>query len=376
MENNIIHFLLVNSNRLQNVPAPLVAVSLGLLALLVYGVWWDLDRSGMQIVASFVLGASLVDWLALWLLPRAGRSFGPADMAPDARAVIVDQGFVDEVLRGQNPVGRRVRFALPPWADEAAAQAPRPWYEIVGVVPELGMRHPAQAGRAAGVYMPAAPGSDGVVHMVVHARGEPTALAADIRTVAAGVDPTLQLAQFQGLDRVMDDILWFLRLWLRATLVLSAIALLLSLAGIYAVLSFTVARRTREIGVRVALGAPKTRVVLDVFRKPLVQVALGLMAGALLTTSLLLLPDFAEAVGRDPSGLMPSVRELAVLMAYMAGMAAICLLGCLTPMRRALAQELLIQINEAVGAPAPRDIRPGLVWGPVHGVLFNSFIVQ
>ncbi len=44
--------------------------------------------------------------------------------------------------------------------------------------------------------------------------------------------------------------------------------------------------------------------------------------------------------------------------------------------REALAQELLIQINEAVGAPAPRDIRPGLVWGPVHGVLFNSFIVQ
>ncbi len=88
MENNIIHFLLVNSNRLQSVPAPLVIAVLGLLALLVYGVWWGLDRPGAQIVASFVLGASLLDWLALWLLPRAGRSFGPERPSTLALAVL------------------------------------------------------------------------------------------------------------------------------------------------------------------------------------------------------------------------------------------------------------------------------------------------
>jgi uncharacterized protein len=88
MENNIIHFLLVNSNRLQHVPALLVAAVLGLLALLVYGVWWGLDRPGMQIVATFVLAANLVDWLALWLLPRAGRSFGPERPSTLALAVL------------------------------------------------------------------------------------------------------------------------------------------------------------------------------------------------------------------------------------------------------------------------------------------------
>ena len=63
-------------------------------------------------------------------------------------------------------------------------------------------------------------------------------------------------------------------------MVLTAVALLLSLAGIYAVMSFTVARRTREIGVRVALGASRLGVVTAIFRRPLIQVGFGIVAGA------------------------------------------------------------------------------------------------
>jgi ABC-type antimicrobial peptide transport system permease subunit len=104
-------------------------------------------------------------------------------------------------------------------------------------------------------------------------------------------------------------------------------ALLLSLAGIYSVMAFTVARRTREIGVRVALGSTPRRIVTTIFARPLRQVALGLVAGAVLVVLL------TQAV----MGL--SVKEVAVVIAYMVLMMAVCLIACIVPTRRALRVE-------------------------------------
>ena len=125
---------------------------------------------------------------------------------------------------------------------------------------------------------------------------------------------------------------------------LTAVALLLSLAGIYAVLSFTVARRTREIGVRVALGASRRRVLTAIFRRPLTQVGLGVAAGATLIGSALWLwpaprssPELAE---RDsPSG------QIALLVGYAAFMLGVCLLACVVPTRRALRVEPMVAMR-------------------------------
>jgi ABC-type lipoprotein release transport system permease subunit len=84
------------------------------------------------------------------------------------------------------------------------------------------------------------------------------------------------------MDQIASDYLWILGMLLRITMGMTAVALLLSLAGIYAVLSFAVARRTREIGVRVTLGANRRRVITGIFRRPLPQVGLGVGAGATL----------------------------------------------------------------------------------------------
>jgi putative ABC transport system permease protein len=271
----------------------------------------------------------------------AGRGFGPADLAPGARAVIVDQAFVDQVLRGQNAIGRRVRFATPPAADPDAVQETQPWYEVVGVVPELGLRHPAQTGRPAGVYLPTTPGSDGPVNMIVHTHGDPMVMAPNIRALATTVDPTLRLWETQRLDRVMDDVLWFVGLWLRITIVLTAIALLLSLAGIYAVLSFTVARRTREIGVRVALGANRRRLVTAIFQRPLTQVGLGIIAGMTLIALGSVAISSALPLSADGSvssgGL--SAGGIVAFAGYVVLMFGVCLLACIVPLRRALSVE-------------------------------------
>jgi predicted permease len=260
----------------------------------------------------------------------AGRAFTLADLAPNARVMIVDQGFVDLHLQGRSPIGRQVRLVY----RDAPAQ---PWYEIVGVVKELGMGHALQAERIAGMYLPMVPGSDGAINMMVHAPGDPLSLTARVRELAAEVDPALRISEVQRADQVSDTMLWVHGMWMRITFGVTAVAILLSLAGIYAVLSFTVARRTREIGVRVALGAPRPRVIAAIFRRPLTQVGAGVAVGfVLVALAALVIPGHKPdtAFELNPGAL--SLGQYALLAAYAALMVGVCMLACVVPTRRAL----------------------------------------
>jgi putative ABC transport system permease protein len=268
----------------------------------------------------------------------AGRAFHAADLAPGASVAIVDQGFVDQVLQGRNPIGQQVRFVQD--ADDAAAKGTNPWFEIVGVVKELGMGTPTRQGRAAGFYLPASPERLDRLYMMVHVRGDPMTLAAQIREIAAAVNPTLRLSELQRLNEVTDDIVWVVRLWLRITIVMTAVALLLSLAGIYAVLSFIVARRTREIGVRVALGASRWRVISAIFRRPVIQVGFGVLAGG----TLIAVAGSIETQMPGLSGEL-SIKQGAIVLAYAALMLGVCLLACIVPTRRALTVEPTVALR-------------------------------
>jgi predicted permease len=264
----------------------------------------------------------------------AGRAFHSGLVAAESRVVIVDQGFVEKVLKGRSAVGRRVRFE--PRDGPSPAEAQGPWYEIVGVVKDLGLGYVTHHGRTAGVYLPADLSGGGPLYMVVHAQGDPMALGPRIRALTTAVDPTLRVAELARTDQVTDGVQWILRLWIRTTVVLTATALLLSLAGIYAVLSFTVARRTREIGVRVALGASRRRVVAAIFRRPLTHVGLGVLAGGILVG--------AGAVALTGSGLSPG--QVGLLVAYAGVMLAVCLLACIVPTRRALSVEPTVALRQ------------------------------
>ena len=272
----------------------------------------------------------------------AGRAFNAGDLAPGARVAIVDQGFVDQVLQGRNPIGQRVRFVED--GDDAAARNSDPWFEVVGVVKELGMGAPTEKGRAAGFYLPATPDRLDRVYMMVHVRGDPMLLGPQLREIAAAVDPTLRLSELQRVDEVTNDILWVVRLWLRVTILMTAIALLLSLAGIYAVLSFIVARRTREIGVRVALGASRRRVVGAIFRRPLIT------GGARHPRRRRAHRRCGQhrlhdriARAASPAGL--SLEQVAMLLAYATLMLGVCLLACVVPTRRALGVEPTVALR-------------------------------
>ena len=280
----------------------------------------------------------------------AGRGFTAADAVPGTRVAIVDQGFVDQILQGRNAVGQQVRFRYPapslrPWGpgnpDDPAG--PGDWYEVIGVVRELGVGAPTQAGRAAGFYIPSKPDLFDQVHMMVHVRGgDPMTLAPQVRAAATAVDPSLRLVNVRRVNEANNDVLWVMTLWLRITVVLSAVAIVLSLAGIYAVLSFTVARRTREIGVRVALGASRRRVVVATFRRPLMQVALGVVIGtAIIFTAATLIQD-TEFPGSESE---LTLQGMAMIIGYGIVMLGVCMLGCVVPTRRALNIEPTIALR-------------------------------
>jgi hypothetical protein len=280
----------------------------------------------------------------------AGRGFTAADAVAGTRVAIVDQGFVDQILQGRNAVGQQVRFRYPGpasrrWApgnpDDPAG--PGDWYEVIGVVRELGVGAPTQAGRAAGFYIPGTPDLFDQIHMMVHVRGaDPLTLAPQVRDVARAVDPSFRLVGVQRANEANNDVLWVMRLWRRITVVLSAVALILSLAGIYAVLSFTVARRTREIGVRVALGASRQRVVVATFRRPLLQVALGIVIGTAIVFTAATLIKYTELPGSESD---LTLQGMAMIIGYGIVMLVVCMLACVVPTRRALNIEPTIALR-------------------------------
>lgn len=259
----------------------------------------------------------------------SGRDFSATDARLEsAGVVIVNQSFVDAILGGRDPIGRRLRRS-----GLGELRPPGPWQEVIGVVPDLGMvggRHDP-----AGVYFPLSEKARGVF-MAVHVRGKPTEWIPRLRRVAGDLDPALRLEDLMGLDAAAAG------LWLesqyasRLLSVLSAIALLLSLTAIYSVMTFAVCRRTREIGVRVTLGAGARRVLLVIFRRPLVQISAGVLLGAGLVT-LLSYGVRVDAVGAGSAALAPS--DLTVIAAYSLAMMAVCLLACIVPVRRALSVE-------------------------------------
>ena len=273
----------------------------------------------------------------------SGRAFNRADLSASARVVVVDQGFVDLVMSGRNPIGHHIRLGMGEPADSNAV--PLPSYEIVGVVKELGLASAAMPQRTKGVYLPVIPGSQGSLKMIVHGRGDPLSIAPRVRELAMVVDPAIRVDQITRLDQVTTPLLWLLSLWEKVIVGLTAVAILLSLAGIYAVLAYTVARRTREIGVRVALGASARRVITSVFRRPLTQVTFGVISGIVLIVLAATVAGNSTQFKGTGMGVL-TLGDFALLGGYAIVMLGVCTLACVVPTIRALR----VQPTEALRA--------------------------
>ena len=219
-----------------------------------------------------------------------GRGLTAADVPADAArtpGVLVSRGLVDQVFSGANPLGRRIKYVG--WSREAPSGnvVLERWYEIVGVVPDFPVPGPFDDESEGRVYHAAAADDLYPARLNVRVRtGDPAALADPLRDLSASIDPdvllldvsTAEIAfkQAQGMMRLIGVSL--------ALVILSVI--LLSSAGIYSLMSFTVARRRREIGIRAALGANRNRIIVGIFSRVLAQLGAGAVLGLIAAVGL------------------------------------------------------------------------------------------
>lgn len=267
----------------------------------------------------------------------AGRTLGQADRGPESRSVLVNEAFVENVLAGRSPVGGQLRFPeRDPRSESSLVEIPAggSTVEVVGVVrdPGIDMYGPgAHAAiyapldlapvtpRAVGlVGMPQAP----AVQLFVRLRSDTEAMAGRLYATVNEVDPSLRLSELGTAADAWGPARTGARIGGWIFLAVAGIVLMLSVAGIYALMSFTVSRRTREIAIRSALGARRGRIVGSVFRRAVTQLMGGVALGSFVAVPVLL-----DGVADD--GLRSLVIVALVLLG--AGTAA-----CYLPVRRAL----------------------------------------
>lgn len=267
-----------------------------------------------------------------------GRDFGPRDfeteqIANATKPIVVNESFVTTVLRGQPAVGRRVRFVN-------LNKAPEEWpsHEIVGVVRDLGMSV-ANREMAAGVYQPSALGEIHPIYVAIHVATDPSSFARRLRSIAAAVDPELLVGDPVPLEAEVRETLREARLTSYGFAAIAAIALVLSAAGLYALMSFTVAARTYEIAVRIALGARRAHVVRLIAFRAVCQLAIGAVTGGAI--GIVLGSVFATSA--------TTTSPIVAVVSTVAGvMTLIGLTACAVPTMRALRIQPIRALKDAV----------------------------
>jgi predicted permease len=253
----------------------------------------------------------------------SGRTFSDGDLNEGRNVAVVDRTFVRRILNGQDALGRQLRMAA------AEGAEPGPWIEIVGVVSDLTDDTNKKAGEAM-LYLPAAPETVRPFYLGIRARASMPAAISSLRLIANEVDPTLRVIEVLPLDQISESDRVALDFFARLLGGISIVAMVLAVAGVYALMTFTVSRRTAEIGIRVALGANPRRIVWTTFSSALGKIVLGIVAGSV--------PAAMIAISLGPevspsAGTMVSVVTCAFATVTVMVMTA---LACVVPARRAV----------------------------------------
>ena len=240
----------------------------------------------------------------------AGREFNVKDVAGAPQVAIINETMAKYFFHDENPLGRRIGWRRSRTTD----------IEIVGVVKDAKMfslrDKPLRV-----VYTPFMQTDEvSAQTMYVRARGDAATVAAAVRQAAQRVDPNLPIFDMKTMARTLDESLFVERMVAALSVAFGGLATLLAAIGLYGVMSYSVARRTREIGIRMALGAERRSVLWLVLREVAAMVAVGVAVGIPLAFALgrIVQGQLFELSAQDPVALFAAAATLA-LVAVVAG---------------------------------------------------------
>ena len=268
---------------------------------------------------------------AMQIAMRGGRTFERADDADRPRVVVVNESFARLLWPNGDAIGKRVR-----WSDPQRDVGPM---EIVGVVADVRARG-LEKSEGPVLYAPIRQITFPWMRwftFVTRTSGDPRALVANLRAAAQSADPAKPLFAVRTLDEALDESLAERRFNMFLLQVFAALALLLAGVGIYGVVAYSVAQRTQEIGIRMALGAQQARVLRMVLSQGMAPTLAGIAAGILgsLGVTRFLMAQLFEVSPTDP----------VTLAAVAGGLAVVAALACLLPARRATQVDPVIALR-------------------------------
>ena len=244
-----------------------------------------------------------------------GRGFSAGDIAAEPDAVVVNRNFADTIAPGGNALGRRFRYVRAMEGEWQGGPDTDRWYEVVGVVGNLPVTTDARV-----AYHRATPGQLHPAYLQLRLRGEPRGLAERLRDIAASVDPALHVDEVRTLAEIYREHRFGDNLGAITIGAVTGSVLLLSAAGLHALMAFTVAQRRREIGIRSALGAQPGQLVAAVFRRAFWQISAGSAVGILGAYLVGRYVPIEQVGGLPIPGVLPGAAAFMLLVGVLASL--------------------------------------------------------